>query len=306
MLDLVIYMNNIVKKIITEICNEENIEYNFISENFVTVLKKNNTIRYLFGYKFDLNNHALGEICDDKFALYDLLKSLNIPVVKHNILFNNNNSYNAAHKLFQEYNNNIVIKPNNGTCGIDVYNINKEKNIDKIIKKLFVNNYSISICPFYEIVNEYRLIVLNNKIVLKYCKYNPKVIGNGKNSIRELLIEFNPAYFQNRLNDKKYDKILKKGKEFTYSWKFNLSGGAICRDINDKDLENKLECIALDIAKKINLKFGSIDIVKTTSDELLILEINSGVMLDNYIKIHKDGYLNAKKIYKKAIINLFK
>ena len=38
----------------------------------------------------------------------------------------------------------------------------------------------------------------------------------------------------------------------------------------------------------------------------MILEMNSGVMVENYIEQFEDGYNNAKKIYKDVIIEMFK
>ena len=49
------------------------------------VLKKENTTRYISGYKFSLNNQASTIICDDKYALYETLKLLNIPIIEHKI-----------------------------------------------------------------------------------------------------------------------------------------------------------------------------------------------------------------------------
>ena len=224
-------MNAVFKRMIKEICDEENIKYRFISKDFITVLEKDNKINYLFGYKIGLNNHSLGEICDDKYALYDLLNTLNLPVIKYFIVYNKNNnndyakecnSYEYVHDFFRKNNNNIVIKPNHGTCGIDVCHITNEEEIDPILDKLFKSNFSISMCPYYDIENEYRMIILNDKVMLKYAKYKPVVMGNGQKTIRELLYDFNKPYFKDKLDDKKYDKVLKQGEIFEYNWKFNL------------------------------------------------------------------------------------
>ena len=64
--------------------------------------------------------------------------------------------------------------------------------------------------------------------------------------------------------------------------------------------------MAIDISEKINLKFGSIDIIKTYDDKYYVLEINSGVMIENYISLVENGYDNAKKIYTDAIKEMFK
>ena len=61
--------NNLIK----EICDELNINITLLSDNWLTVLEKDNNINYIQGYKFGLNNHALGNIIDDKGLFYDLL-----------------------------------------------------------------------------------------------------------------------------------------------------------------------------------------------------------------------------------------
>ena len=57
--------------------------------------------------------------------------------------------------------------------------------------------------------------------------------------------------------------------------------------------------MAKDVSKKINLGFGSIDIIKTIDNKYYVLEINSGVMIENYIKLTSDGYnkANMKKLF---------
>ena len=271
-------MAEIFKKIIEDICRENGIKYNFLSKDWVIMLEKNGKKRFISGYKFDLNSHGIGLIADDKYALYDVLKVKKIPVIEHKIVYNktNNsdyaigcNTYEYVKDYFTQNNNHIVIKPNNGTCGRNVFNVTDINEIDTILDKLFKTNYSISICPFYEIKNEYRVIMLNGEKKLLYAKYLPIVIGNGKKTIRQLLLEFNPIYFKDKLKDSKYDKILNDKEKFEYNWKFNLSQGSIAKMVENKSLEEKLIQIAKDVCNNINLRFGSIDIVETINGKLL-------------------------------------
>jgi glutathione synthase/RimK-type ligase-like ATP-grasp enzyme len=279
------------------------------------MLEKNGKTRFISGYKFDLNSHGIGLIVDDKYALYEVLKEKKIPVAEHKIVYNKTNkldyaigcnTYEYVKDYFVKNDNNIVIKPNDGTCGNNVFNVTDINEIDDILDKIFVNNYSISICPFYDIKHEYRVIMLEGECELLYAKYLPIVTGDGKKTIRQLLIEFNYDYFIDKLEDSKYNKVLADKEKFKYNWKFNLSQGAIAKRLEDKILSDKLIKIAKQVCDEINLKFGSIDIIQTTDDKLLVLEANSGVMLENYIILNPDEYLTAKNIYKKAIENLFK
>ena len=307
-------MNNNFKKIIEEICSENNIKYNFLSKDWVIMLEKDGKTRFISGYKFDLNSHGIGIIADDKYALYEVLKNKEIKIIEHRIVYNSTNNLDYAigcntheyvKKYFAENNNHIVIKPNQGTCGHNVFNITDINEIDDILDKIFMDNYSISICPFYNIKHEYRAIVLDGDVKLLYAKYLPVVFGDGNKSIRELLLEFNHDYFIGKLNESKYDRILDIDEEFSYGWKFNLSQGSIAKKVDDKLLSSKLIEIAKRVCNEINLKFGSVDIIETTNGELLVLEVNSGVMIENYISLNPNEYITAKNIYKEAIEKLF-
>lgn len=306
------YMLNKFRIMIEKICERNGVNCKLLSKDWVMMLEKNNKIRFITGCKFSLNNHAIGEILDDKYALYEVLRQKGIPVIEHNILYPSYNMNDYAlgandSKLVKDYflenNNSIILKPCKGTCGQGVYNITSIDNIDETLENLFLKNTSISYCPFYNIKNEYRIITLNGNIEMIYKKKRPVVKGNGKESIRDLLLKFNYAFFHDKLNDEKYDIILNNEETYEYNWKFNLSNGAIASfDINSS-IKEKIETIAKDIIDKLELKFVSIDIVET-EDELLVLEINSGVMMENLINM-VDDVKKIEGIYEKAILLMF-
>ena len=74
----------------------------------------------------------------------------------------------------------------------------------------------------------------------------------------------------------------------------------------ESSLKKVLEDLAIKVSKEVNLTFGSIDIIKTRDNRLLIMEANSGVMMNSFIKQHENGYEIAKNIYKDAINLMFK
>ena len=297
------------RKLIKEICEEEGINYNLISKDWVMVLSKNNKIRCISGYRFSFNDHALGSIIDDKYAFYDLCKLKNLPIIEHKILFNpysklGKNCNELVNKYFNLYDKNVVIKPNMGTEGDNVYHITDENNLKDFVNKLFENNFSISICPFYNIKNEYRVVVLNNNVELIFEKSKPVVIGDGVKSIKELLIELNPYYFNNILFDKKYDLILKSGEVYEYDWRFNLSKGATAKLVLDKELYEKLSKFAIQVCNSINAKFVSVDIINSNNN-FYLMEVNSGVCINKVCNFIDKDLKIAKNIYKKAIISMF-
>ena len=307
-----------LQRIIKQIALENDLSYEVLSCDLVIKLTKGNKIRYINGYKFGLNSHSLGLILDDKYATYELLNSLGISVCKHHILFRptnhnsyakNYNSFDYCYDLFLKYNKNVILKVNNGTCGDGVYHITTKKELKKVYNHLLKYNFSISLCPYYDIKNEYRVILLNNEIKIMYGKINPVVIGNGKDKLIDLLKDFNINYFGYKANLKKninYNKVLKKDEKFIYDFKYNLSKGSIITEDIDKETKSIISKMAKDVSKKINLGVGSIDIIKTNDDKYYVLEINSGVMIENYIKLTSDGLKKAKKVYEEAVLEMFK
>ncbi len=308
-------MENTVKRMFREICDELGIKCTLLSKDWIFMLEKGEVTRFFAGYKSALNDHAVGMVLDDKYALYDVLKEKKLPVSEYNIVYGEKvtedyaigcNNFEYVKKYFYEHNQDIVLKPNDGTCGRDVYRVRDINELEDLYSRLTRKYFSINMGPFYHIINEYRFIIYNGVPRIAYKKNKPVVYGDGKSTIRDLLLKFNERYFTDRLNDPMYDRVLNNNEEFEYNWKFNLSQGAVASEITDKDLYNKLEKIAIDSAKNVGLKFGSVDIIVTEDNQALILEMNSGVMLENYIEQFSDGYSKAKELYKEVIIEMFK
>lgn len=299
------YKEKQFNKIIKQICQEKSIQYEELSDDWIIKLTKENRNKFIVGYKFDLNNQATSEICNDKFALYAVLKSEEIPVIEYNILFKNEED--KLEKYFYEYNQNVVLKPNNGTCGNNVLHICEYDKLKSEYNKLISKCYSVDICPFYEIESEYRVIYLPTKQHI-YKKVKPIITGDGVHSVKELLIEFNSEYFGDERNLKSEnisaDYIPKFGEKIEYEWRFNLSRGAKIADVDDEE-KNILMNMINNIIKVINLKFVSIDIVKLTNNQYMVMEINSGVMMENLVKLQDDGIQIAKSVYGEAIDLMF-
>lgn len=246
------------KEVIKEICAEENISLTYLSKDWIIVLEKENKCKILAGYKFDLNFHGLGEVCDDKYALCKVLEHFGLPVVEHNIVYAPTNKEEYAKdcnnmkylsELFYRYNKSIVLKINNGTCGNNVYHITNIKDLENCYLKLSSKSYSLSLCPFIDIENEYRVIMFKHNPELIYKKALPIIYGDGKRTIKELLQEFNPEYFKD-YKGKNKDIILKENERYIYNWKFNLSGGAKASFNINEDNKKDILALAIKVSKK--------------------------------------------------------
>lgn len=288
-------------KIIIKIAEELGIKLTFLSDNWTIVLEKDNQIHYAVGYKFGLNDHGIGIIVDDKGLFFDLLTYKNIPCIYQKVIFSDYNKDEVL-DFFNKNNHEIVIKGNLGTCGEEVFKVNNEKDLFDTIDELFKSQYSISICPFYHVVNEYRVILVNKEARVVYGKEKAKVIGNGKNTVMELAKEINAIKID---KDVPLDYVPKLNEEIPLTFQFNLSQGAKMFIEIDEKLKQELISMALRVVNTLNIPFASVDIIKTYDNKLLVMEANSGIMMDSFIKQHPDGYNIAYNIYRDAIKCMF-
>ena len=292
--------NEIIKKIGEEL----DIKVTLLSDNWLTILEKDNEIHYITGYKFDLNNHGIGNVMDDKSLFYDVMMKFNLPMVEQMCFYK---KYDEEKVLdyFHRNNNTLIVKGSLGTCGKNVFLVKKEKDLFERIDFLYQTQDVVIISPFYDIKNEYRVIVLNNEIKLIYGKERPVLKGNGISTIEELARNFNPYFSKHpeKIPDK--DKVLKKDHEYILDYRFNLSNGAISFMDIPTDLKNKITDLALLVSTKLNITFASIDIINTNDNKLLVLEANSGVMMKSFINQDSNGLDIAYSIYRDAIKLMF-
>lgn len=311
-------MNANMHTIISDIADNLGVECLKLSENWVISLRKDSECHYIVGFKFDLNSQATGALCDDKYALYTVLEENNIPVASHHILFNDNvmmgyknikSTKDLALDYFKSHHEDVVLKANIGSCGNQVYHVTDVINLENKLEKLFTSNNTISTCPFYHIKHEYRIIYLNGECKLIYGKIKPTITGDGKTKLIDLFRLFNPHYFNDSnilpCPNYSWDYIPSNGQEIEYSWKFNLSKGATAFITVDGLLKEKLISLASKAAELINLRFGSIDIIECDNNDLMILEINSGVMMENIGYLIPNGKEIVYSIYESAIKLMF-
>lgn len=306
-----------IHKIIKEICMQNNIDFKKISYDWILKLSYKEKIKYIIEYVFDLNTAASSRIASDKYATFSTLKENNVSVISHTMMFNKKTreEYIGDLKKYENiyYENEVlgkvVVKVNDGSSGKGVYLVNEKKEFDKVVSFLFEENDNISVCPYYNIKNEYRCVYLDGEIMLVYGKDKPYIIGDGKSTVLDLIKQdFNlyEKYLEQDFDlSVDEDSVLKSNEKCVVSWKFNLSLGAKSFMLLDKELEKKVSKLAKKAGQALGIRFCTIDIVQEENDEISVLEINSSVCLATFSKQQENGYEIAKKIYTKAVLKMF-
>ncbi|MCQ2049559.1 MAG: hypothetical protein MJZ22_00920 [Candidatus Saccharibacteria bacterium] len=160
---------NAFLKMITEICEEENIALDVFSDDWILRLKKDNRDIFLSGRHSALNSSTSASIADDKVSTYALLSNNNIPAIPHYLIRKEESLSEITSKISQ-YSSPLVIKPCCGSRGRDVYLCKTTEESLKNITKLLKKYDSVCISPFFDAKCEYRCFFLDNKIHFIYKK----------------------------------------------------------------------------------------------------------------------------------------
>lgn len=298
-------------KLITDICREEDISLTRLSMNWVLELTKNAITRHIIGNRYDINRDAAVHIASDKAACHKVLENAGIPSAAHTLLFNpaSRRGKTAAQDpvrqacvLLESYGGQGVLKPNEGQQGEDVFYCDSEKKLKSAMKKLFAKHDSICLSPYFEIETEYRVFCLFGTCLHMYAKQKPYAIGDGVSTVRQLA---KSAGVICALSSAERTRVPEKGEEVCLSWKHNLSGGAVSRDIIPEDEPELIQAIAEKGARATGLDYCTVDIMRTGGGQLAILEVNATVAIKKYLEQHPEKAEICKEIMRKAILAMF-
>ncbi|MFV0519078.1 MAG: RimK family alpha-L-glutamate ligase [Lachnospirales bacterium] len=295
-------MNEVLKKAIYEICEEENIELLTFSREWIFRLEKNNIVRYISGFKFPNNDLAAADICNDKIALYEVLNKKGFQAIEHFSVFLNEYS-ELNDEYFEKYlklYGKVLVKDNRGSCGKNIYLCDNVSSIRENLEKLFLTEYLVAISPFVNIEAEYRVILLDGELQIIYGKKVKSVTGDGISDIFTLceMLDIKTTY----LREDFLKNVPYKGENVPLDFQHNLSRYGEYFNIVDIELKEMLCNLAKDVARAINISFASIDIVKV-ENEFYVLEVNAGVMAETFGK--GENFTLVKNMYKKAILSSF-
>jgi glutathione synthase/RimK-type ligase-like ATP-grasp enzyme len=326
-----------IQKIFQEIAKKYNLELKSLSNDWIFKFKNPNTGAQasVFGYKFDLNGSGATEVCNDKAGTYEVLKESNVPAIEHQLFLRDCNvgyvddagSMEQIYRYTERFGHNVVCKRVNGSGGKEVHHVTTKRALNDAVRTLFSQFPSICISPFKKFKYEYRVIMLYGTPQLVFKKVRPFITGDGKSTVFKLYTKWGNA---NLAHVKKIDlsslpveQILAEGEVLELGWKHNLCNGASAEllPLNSRKIEpiqqssdvsesafastDKLTAIAKQAVEALGVCFCSVDIVELPDGNLEVLEVNSGVLMENFIKQYgPQGLLKAKSIYEQAVCGM--
>jgi glutathione synthase/RimK-type ligase-like ATP-grasp enzyme len=338
-----------VVRIIREAAAERGVKVESYGEGWILRLSRpgagGETVRFLYGYGFDLNSAATHAIACDKAATAECLAAQAIPCVEHRLFLHPRMAPYVAHKgnwesmlrFAREHRFDVVAKDNGGTGGRGVYRCRSEVQIEHAVYRLFDQTHALALSPFYDAPVEHRFVILAGRCEVAYTKLRPTVTGDGRRTVLEILAErmttegaAGPVarlianMDEASLGDSSpgegpttgLAEVLPKGSTKLLNWRHNLGQGASVKLLDIESLsdpkstspESRSLQLALKAAKALNLVFGSVDIIEVAGPQSAgarVLEVNSGLMMEFLARSLDGGYELAQRVYRRAFELMF-
>ncbi len=162
-------------RIIKDLCEEKNIQFEAFSDDWILRLTKNDNSHYIYGYNFGLNNGASVAISNDKVATYQLLSVAHIPAVPHLLASTRATQHDEWSSQANEWES-FLIKPTHGGGGRGIRLFTTTESAKTVMSELTEQDWCVS--PFLRINKETRLVMLDGEPILAFEKQEP-VLQNG-------------------------------------------------------------------------------------------------------------------------------
>lgn len=273
----------------------QGIDYQVLNENkSIVKLIYNDKEEYVIeGNKTDRDSYIFPIITDDKFTSKQIMKEHGLNVPKAVLLEKNMDSQDQKALLETFYNHPLVVKPRNtnyGT-GITVFAKNATKTqILNAIEYAFKFDDNVLIEQYVKGM-EYRFLVIDGKCLSVAHRRTASVVGDGKSTIKELIVEKNkePWHFLTatpvkmdepvveylKLQGYDYETILPKYKRVFLRTNSNCSTGGESIDMTEI-MPTYFKRVAEKAAKAFDAKICGVDIIIEDLDKenYSIIEIN--------------------------------
>ncbi|MDR2568041.1 MAG: hypothetical protein LBC44_01890 [Mycoplasmataceae bacterium] len=290
-----------LEKIVKEICQELSLIYTPYADGWIIGITKNNVTKYIYGYNFCLNNSCASRVADDKAATYEILNQHQIKAFAHYCWFTGYVDFQKVFSLYQEFNKDVVVKPNSGSGGRSVFHIRDNENelVDKVSLVVNKNSY-VALSPFYQYDTEYRIIMHKNQLLTVYAKERQFVIGDGETNLFSLIVNKYGS-----LKTELANFVPAKDEKVVINWKHNLGLGAVPNLEVEKEISQKMVNLSQQIMKVLDIELCSIDFA-LIDKEFYVVEVNAGIMMEKYSKVSEDTYRKTYEVYKSFILEMFK
>lgn len=280
----------------------------------------------------DLNPMGASEIAKDKDYANFFMKRMGYPIIPGSKTFfsdswgkaigaSHRNTL-AAYRYAQTLGMPVIVKPNSGSQGRGVALVHNKREFYRAMRAVFeIDRVALVQQPVRG--KDYRIVVLDERVISAYERIPLSVIGNGRSTISNLLKKKQQEFVASsrdtniKMNDPRITEKLKRrglslqsvlaqGERVFLLDNANLSAGGDSVDVTST-IHPYFGKIAVKLTKDMGLRLCGVDLmidgdISQKSAPFWVIEINSAPGLDHYSrsgkaqeKIVEDLYLEVLK-----------
>lgn len=290
------------------------------------IIFKNGRKSYFKYSSLDINPQGSSEIAKDKDYAAFFAGKMGYPVVEGKTFFSKQwgkvigcetRDSNAAWQFAKEIGLPVIVKPNSGSQGLGVFKVKSEIELYDALRFIFKWD-RVALIQKFVVGDDYRVVVVDDKIISAYQRIPLYVIGDGHLTINQLIRQKNAFFLSQgrdtviklpdpRINKKlselglKMRTIPKDGQKIFLLDNANLSSGGCSFDVTNV-IHPKFRDICIRLTRDMGLRFCGVDLIingdiSSSPNEYRVLEINSSPGLDHYSKTGKEQEVNVEKMY---------
>lgn len=315
----------LLKKIAPKIGAQVNLEpqYGWAGQ----IVFKNDRKRYFRASSVDLNPIGSSDIAKDKdFASY-FMKKMGYPVVTGKTFFStewaetigSERNMDAGYRYARKLGFPVIVKPNSKSQGSGVVKAYTKRDFYRAMRAALKQDRVVLVQEAIE-GRDYRVVVLDDKIISAYERIPLSVIGDGRSTVAKLLERKQKSFKRSgrdtliKIGDFRIamrlarsgltmNSVLPKGERASLLDNANLSTGGDSLDVTDS-VHPSFAKLAIRLTEDMGLRFCGVDlmIAGTISDDATtvkhwVLEINSAPGLDHYGAIGKKQKELVENLY---------
>ncbi|MFV0247312.1 MAG: bifunctional glutamate--cysteine ligase GshA/glutathione synthetase GshB [Mycoplasmatales bacterium] len=245
-------------------------------ENILEIISNKQKQIVIQATKTNLDKYVDILLMNNKFMTKKILKEYKIKVPQGILI-----SSSQDKRISNFFKKDIVIKPLDANFGLGIHILKnaKQKEVYECIKDAFKYASSVIIEEYIQGI-EYRFLVIDNKVISIIQRNNASVVGNNKDTIKQLIKEKNNDYLRGSKYKKPLEKIIidsnlkavLKRENLTVNSIPALGQKVLLRDTSNVSqggdsfevshlMDKKYKEVATNTVKALNVKISGVDII---------------------------------------------
>ncbi len=292
---------------------------------------KNGRKSYFRYNTVDLNPVGASDIAKDKDYAAFFMKKMGYPTPTGRAFYSNDwasaidskQNLSAALSYAKKLGYPLIVKPNSGSQGTAVSLVYSEAQLRRALTLVFKND-RVALVQKRVTGRDYRIVVLDGKVISGYERIPLCVTGDGRSSIRQLLSKKQKQFVAEKrdtlikINDPRIPAKLKLqgstlksvpkvGQRVYLLDNANLSTGGDAVDVTDS-IHPRFAKIASKLTRDMGLRLCGVDIMTADITQkpirYCVLEINAGPGLDHYVKSGAKQKQLVESMYREVLRSL--